>query len=352
MREQTLPSPPGDSVTLGLRNLPITRSRPRLGFLGLGWIGRHRLEALAQSGLAEIAVLADPSRPMAAEAAKVAPDALVVDSLEALLEEELEGIVIATPSALHAGQAAAALASGVPVFCQKPLGRTAAETRSVIETARKQDLLLGVDLSYRFLTGTRKIRALCRQGQLGEIYAVDLVFHNAYGPDKSWFYQRSLSGGGCVIDLGIHLVDLALWCLDFPEVKAVSSRLFAQGKPISGQTDDVEDYAAARLDLATGATVTLACSWKLPAGQPAIISGSFYGTKGGAAFSNLNGSFYDFKAEQFHGTQRAVLAEGPEAWGGSAAVDWARRLADGAQFAPEVETLGLVAETLDAIYAC
>jgi predicted dehydrogenase len=48
------------------------------------------------------------------------------------------------------------------------------------------------------------------------VFAVDLVFHNAYGPDKPWFYDPELSGGGCVMDLGVHLVDLALWSLDFP----------------------------------------------------------------------------------------------------------------------------------------
>ncbi len=96
---------------------------------------------------------------------------------------------------MHAEQAVSALESGVAVFCQKPLGRTAAEAQTVIAAARRHDLLLGVDLSYRFLNPVKKVRKLCREGELGNIYALDLQFHNAYGPDKPWFYDRRQSGG-------------------------------------------------------------------------------------------------------------------------------------------------------------
>src|SRR5262249_2128900 len=109
---------------------------------------------------------------------------------------------------------------------QKPLGRTAAEVEAVVDAARTADQLLAVDLSYRFTEGMRLIRGLVGSGKLGRIYAADLVFHNAYGPDKGWFYDAALSGGGCVMDLGVHLVDRALWMLDFPAVGEVSARLF------------------------------------------------------------------------------------------------------------------------------
>src|SRR4051812_17209597 len=175
-------------------------ARPRVGFLGLGWIGRSRMESIAQSGLVEIAAVSDVAEQAAADASQRFPDAKVVDSFESLVEVGLDGIVIATPSALHAEQAAEALARGMAVFCQKPLGRTQVETAQVIEVARQNDQLLGVDLSYRFITCLRHINQLCLNNDLGEIYAVDLMFHNAYGPDKPWFYDEKLSGGGCVID--------------------------------------------------------------------------------------------------------------------------------------------------------
>ncbi len=327
----------------------LTHSRtPRLGFLGVGWIGRHRMEAIARAGFGQVAAVSDPSPEMTAAARETAPDAEVASGLDELLEMGLDGIVIASPSALHAEQSIRALEAGVAVFCQKPLGRTAHEVRAVVDAARAADRLLAVDLSYRFTEGMRHIRE--RMGELGRVYAVDLTFHNAYGPDKPWFYDPALSGGGCVMDLGVHLVDLALWTLGFPAVDSVEGKLFAGGEPLCDAATQVEDYAVATLGLEGGAAVRLACSWRLSAGQDAVIAADFYGTGGGAALRNVNGSFYDFTAEIFHGTSRETLAVPPDEWGGRAGVDWARRLAAGERFDPAAERLVDVARVLDRIY--
>jgi predicted dehydrogenase len=326
-------------------------ARSRVGFLGVGWIGRHRMEAMLGTGAIEAAAYVDPSEEAAGEVAKLAPDAERLDSFDALLDLGLDAVVVATPSAAHAEQSIRALERGIAVFCQKPLGRTEAETRAVIEAARKADRLLAVDLSYRFTEGARRIRDLIRANELGRVHAVDLVFHNAYGPDKPWFYDRELSGGGCVMDLGVHLVDLALWMLDGDEVADVASHLSAGGERLSPPLDRTEDYAVATLVLKSGTVVRLACSWRLQAGQDAVISAAFYGTQGGAEMRNVNGSFYDFVAEQFRGTSRSELAAPPDAWNVRAAADFARRLAAGARFDPSVEALARVARTLDRIYA-
>jgi len=324
-------------------------AKPRLGFLGVGWIGRHRMEAILDAGAAEIAAIADSSEEMAAEARKLAPEAEPASSLDDLLSLGLDGIVIATPSALHAEQAIRALEAGAAVFCQKPLGRTANEACRVVDAARKADRLLAVDLSYRHTEAMVKIRELVRSGALGEVYAADLVFHNAYGPDKAWFYDPALSGGGCVMDLGIHLVDLALWLLDFPAVRQVSANLFAEGRPLRSR-DQVEDYAVATLELETGAVVRIACSWRLAAGCDAVIAVNLHGTAGGAAMTNVNGSFYDLTAEHYQGTSRSRLAAPPDAWGGRAAVEWASRLAESQRFDPQANLLVESASIVDRIY--
>jgi predicted dehydrogenase len=326
-------------------------ARPRLGFLGVGWIGRHRMRALLESGAADAVAVADAAPACAEQAAAEVPGCAVAPSLEALLELGLDGLVVATPSALHADQAVLALERGIAVFCQKPLGRTAAEARRVVEAARAADRLVGVDLSYRHVAGMERVRALVQGGALGDVYAVNLVFHNAYGPDKQWFYDARLSGGGCVMDLGVHLVDLALWVLGFPEVDTVASSLRAGGRPLRGRESGlVEDFAAAHLELASGAAVQLACSWRLAAGQDCAIEVAFYGTKGGAALRNVAGSFYDFTVERFEGTRRELLASPPDAWGGRAAVAFARRLAGSARYDPEIERIVEVHATLDRIY--
>jgi predicted dehydrogenase len=322
--------------------------KPRLGFLGVGWIGRNRMEAIARSGLADLVAIADAAPEIASKALESAPGALVVPGFAALLEQDLDGVVIATPSALHAEQSIAALRRGVAVFCQKPLGRTEEEVRAVLDAARQADRLLAVDLSYRFTSAVQAIRA--RFDELGEVYAAQLVFHNAYGPDKAWFYDARLAGGGCVMDLGIHLVDLALWLLGAPRVEKVSSALSQGGRRVRGR-EAVEDYGTALLDLSTGCSVQLACSWRLPAGRDCVIEASFYGTKAGASFVNVGGSFYDFRAELFRGTSREVLAEPPDPWGGRAGVDWAARLATGARFDAHAEELAPLAAAIDRIYA-
>jgi predicted dehydrogenase len=299
-------------------------TKPRLGFLGVGWIGRDRLEAVERAGVADIAAIADPALDGA------------LGSLEDLLDAGVDGVVIATPSAQHAEQALAALERGRPVFCQKPLGRTAAEARAVVEAAREADLLLGVDLSYRHVEGMRLIRELVEAGELGDVFAAELVFHNAYGPDKPWFYDAQLSGGGCVIDLGIHLIDLALWMLALDGFERVEAHLV--GAP-------VEHYAHAQLD-----HVRIACSWNLHAGHDAVIEAHFHGSDGGASLRNVGGSFYDFRAERYRGRETETLAEPPDEWGGRAIVEWARRVAAGEGFDPEAERHVLVAETIDRIY--
>ena len=105
--------------------------RPKLGFLGVGWIGKNRLEAIAGDSLAEIVAIADPSPGLAAQVAQSFPQTRVFNGLDELLQADLDGVVIATPSALHADQAVNAFENGLAVFCQKPLGRNAEETRRV-----------------------------------------------------------------------------------------------------------------------------------------------------------------------------------------------------------------------------
>ncbi len=324
-------------------------NKRRIGFLGVGWIGRNRMEAMINSDCIEPAVICDPDKEMSEAAAALAPDAALTYSLDDLLKENIDGVVIATPSAMHAQQAIQCLESGKAVFCQKPLGRSAHEVRNVIAAARNADRLLGVDLSYRYLRGIPTLRNIVQAGDVGDVYGVQCVFHNAYGPDKQWFYDPVRSGGGCVIDLGIHLVDLALWMLDFPEITGVQSRLFAKGKALN-KRNMVEDYGAVQIDLDNGAVMNLSCSWGLQAGCDAIIEMSIYGTKGGVSIKNVDGSFYDFTVERFRGTQRETLHRPPDAWGGRAGVAWARRLAVDSAFHPEIEQAVAVADIIDLIY--
>lgn len=324
--------------------------RPRVGFLGLGWIGRHRMQAVRDAGAVTVAALADADETARAEAAAFAPEAEVVaEDLETLLHCDLDGLVIATPSALHAEQTIAALDAGLAVFCQKPLGRTAAEAEAAVAAARRADRLLAVDMSYRHCAATRPLRDLALSGELGRVFAGEFVFHNAYGPDKPWYRDPRLAGGGCVADLGIHLVDLALWSLGFPAVVAVESRLYAQGARLPPAPEAVEDFAVATIETADGATLSLACSWNLAAGCDCVIGARLFGTESGVGLAN-DGGYYDFTTERYVGTTTEVLVRPPDAWGGRAAADWSRRLAEGEGYDPAAAEIVAVAEVIDRIY--
>lgn len=323
-----------------------------LGFIGVGWIGRNRMEVMLKDAKTEAIAITEPIKENAEEALKSAKKATITETADEMYRDDrLDGVVIATPSAMHAEQSIKALRSGKAVFCQKPLGRTAAEVREVVAASEKADKFLAVDLSYRYTAAFKAIYDLIQNKEIGDIYAVDLVFHNAYGPDKEWFYDIKKSGGGCVMDLGIHLVDLALWSLDFPEIKDVRSHLYHKGKKLTSFEEQVEDFASVSMISDKDTLINLECSWHVSAGQDAVIEAKFYGTNGGAAFKNINGSFYDFKAEKYHGTQTETLVTPPDEWSGRAGVVWAEDLLSGKTYdRKSAEEFIKTAEIIDHIY--
>lgn len=327
-----------------------TTALPKLGFLGVGWIGKNRLEALYNQNKCESISICDSYESSIDETLISVPSAIVKKRFEDLLEGDVDGIVIATPSALHARQAIQALEAGKAVFCQKPLGRNLKETIEVVKAAQKADKLLGVDYSYRFTNGIKALKNIIDQGKLGKIYKVEAVFHNAYGPDKSWFYDPALSGGGCLIDLGTHLIDLMMYLFNSPSLEVRFSNILSQGKSIVNREEQVEDFAEAHISSATGINMRLACSWKLAVGKDADIYFKVFGTEGGASFHNVGGSFYDFQMDVYHQNYTETIVTPPDDWGGKAIQDWAERLAVNYAFDPANHELVKAASLLEEIY--
>ena len=128
------------------------------------------------------------------------------------------------------------------------------------------------------------------------------------------------------------------------------AEVFAEARRLDPDPDVVEDFATATIELTTGTVARVACSWKVAAGCDAQISVAAFGTNGGVAFRNVGGSFYDFVAERYHGTQTECLCAPPDAWAGRAAVAWVAQLARHASFDPSVRTALIAAHTLDRLY--
>lgn len=325
---------------------------PRVAFVGLGWIGRKRIDALAAGNhLIEVAALVDSDAGRLQAAALEYPQAATCSTIDAVLAEDVDAVVIATPNGLHARQAIAFLERGLPVFCQKPLATSLADVQRVIAAARAADRLLGIDFCYRHIGGMPELRQRVTTGAIGEIVAVDLCFHNAYGPDKSWCQDRVLAGGGCLLDLGVHLLDLSLWVQGMPPTKRVRSRLFAQGVPVPGGGGLLEDLAYAEFIQANGAIVRLACSWHAHIGQPAQIHMSLTGTRGGALWSNVDGSFYDFDTRMFLGTNCERLGMSRDDWGSRALCAWLAQLRVSNRFDAEAEHIARSAALIEEVYA-
>ncbi len=327
-------------------------ARPRLGFVGAGWIGKLRLDAVAAAGAGDVVAVCDAAPERARAAAAEHAGAVVADSFDEMLaragELRLDGVVIATPNALHAPEAIAALEAGLAVFCQKPLALNAAEAQAIVDAARGADRLLGVDYSYRHTDGMAELHRMAHAGELGRIFSVESVFHNAYGPDKAWCHDPALAGGGALMDLGVHVIDLALWVLGHPAIRAVHGRAFRQAQPLD--TVGIDDFATARLELEGDAAASIAVSWNAHAGADCVIRTTVYGTEGGVEFRNVGGSFFDFDLVRFQGRTSQLLRSESKAWLGRAIVAWARQLAQSRAYDAQIEESVVVAQAIDAIY--
>lgn len=285
------------------------------------------------------------------EAFKPAANVYLTDSLKDILNNQsIEGVVIATPTALHASHSIAALLKGKAVFCQPPLGRTTAETKEVINTAREADRLISVDFPYRYSKAAKALYEVIQSRELGHIFSVDLVFHNSAGPDPTRSSDPSESGGGCLIDLGIHLIDLALWTLGFPKVYHTTSRMFSKGKLITPVHKTVEDFVTARIDLEDNIVMNLNCSWNRAIGKESSITATFHGTNGSVVFKNINGSSTDFVTEKYQANMSEKLIYTSDISNERPTELWANDLSLGQKYSPEAEENIKVAEVIDRLY--
>ncbi|ODS86662.1 MAG: hypothetical protein ABS46_00770 [Cytophagaceae bacterium SCN 52-12] len=329
---------------------PATRHAPAIGFVGLGHIGLSRMEMLARISGKSILMATDVIPERLKQAAGVLPDVIIYPSFDDLLAKgKPDAVVISTPNSMHAAHCQRAMEEGIPVFCQKPLGRNTGETSSIIEMAQSRNLLLGIDFTYRYACFS-SLKPLLESGEIGKPVAIEMCFHNAYGPDKNWFYHRSSAGGGCVIDLGIHLIDMMLWLLDYPGVEVIASMMSSKGKPLTAEGQEVEDFALALLCAGGNLPVSLTCSWHSSPGAGADFSFHLHGTLGALSFRNKGGSFYDFEAVRLHGDKTIPVSEETGIWGGSAIAHWFRKLGESAAFDPGSIRAVQVAEIVDEIY--
>ena len=249
----------------------------RCAVIGAGGIGVDHLHSFATCHRAAAVALAEISPQRAREAsARYNIPRSYVDYHELLEQPDIDAVTIALPNHLHAAVATEALKARKHVMVEKPMAMNAKEAAKLIEVAKGMKRTLMVGQNLRFNRHTQLARSILDRGDLGEVYHARCFWLRRAGIPRigSWFTQKRLSGGGCLVDLGVHLLDTVLHLMKEFEVSTVSAQTYAKfGSRGLGEMDygrseidpkrpfDVEDYGVVLLRLKSGRSITIEVGW-------------------------------------------------------------------------------------------
>lgn len=264
----------------------------KVGIIGTG-IGRHHARGYRNCADVEIKAFCDVDIDRARACAEEFGAKDVYTDYEKLLaDDEIQAVSVCTPNSLHAPMTIAAFEAGKHVICEKPISTNASDAERMVEAGKKSGKIFMMAFNNRFRGDTQALKKCIEQGDLGEIYYAKTGWLRRKGTPRlgTWFTQKELAGGGPLIDLGVHVLDLALWLMGNPKPVYVLGSTYAKfGPELAKQHNkiyDVEDLAAAMVKLENGATVMLEASWHSHVEHEKIYT-QLIGTKGGAEFDPL-----------------------------------------------------------------
>ena len=280
------------------------KSKLRVGIIGLG-IGRHHLKTLQEMEGVDISAICDTDSERLAKIKKeYAISSAYAESDKMFNREKLDAVIVATPNKFHASLTIKAFENGAHVLCEKPMAMNANEAIQMQEAANKSGKKLMINMSYRYTSAAFALKRQIEGGMLGDIYFARTVWHRRRGFPGfgSWFGIKDLAGGGPLIDLGVHRIDLALWLMGNPSPVSVSASTFNPiGSRLAKEQNrsfDVEDLAVAFIRLDNGATLSVEASWAVNRKEREYMETRLYGTKGGAVHRNIDEG-YQFIAEAY-----------------------------------------------------
>jgi predicted dehydrogenase len=269
----------------------------KFGIIGAGMIAPSGVEGATKSGVAEVVAVADihPGR-LSAFAAKHGITKTYPKAEDLIRDRGIEAVYIAVPNAFHAPYALAALEAGKHVILDKPFATSYAEAARVVEAARKSGKVFTVGMNQRFVEGAQKIRALAERRYFGEIYRMRAFWRRRWGAPRlgTWFGNRKLSGGGCFLDVGVHMLDLALYTAGDFDAESVTGAVYTKfgnrglGEGGWGASDpegmpfDVDDCALAFIRMKSGASVQVEISWAALQKEDSSYNVEIFGTEAGA----------------------------------------------------------------------
>ncbi len=294
----------------------------KVGMIGCGFIanGKH-LYAMTQQPDVEVVAFCDTVLERAQTSARKfgTPDALVcTDYREVVARDDIEVIHVCTPNSSHAEITVAALNSGKHVMCEKPMAKTSAEAKAMVDAAHANNKKLSIGYQNRFREDTLFLKGLCDQGELGDIYYAKAFALRRRGvPTWGVFMDKEKQGGGPLIDLATHALDMTLWMMDNYEPETVLGSTFDKlgklGSPANGMGPwdpakyEVEDAAFGLVRFKNGATVMVESSWALNMLNTNEAMILLAGTKAGADMFPPEGQPRDGLHVRVNGEQNGKL---------------------------------------------
>ncbi len=275
----------------------------RVGVIGLGYAGEQHLKNFLRVPNVEAVALAGLEEERLQELGGRYGVPNLYKSWEDLVaRDDLDVVSIGAPNHLHAPIAIAALEGGRHVLCEKPLARTGAEAEEIVRAAREADRAVHVAFTQRERGDVQALKRHVDEGNLGRIYHAKATWmrRNGIPGMGGWFTSKEMAGGGPLIDLGVHMVDMALFLMGNPKVESVSCATYAELGPRGrgGRVDmglmkgdrpyEVEDLATAFLRLSGGATLNLEAGWAAYRESSDDFGVTLYGTDGGAEMKVKN----------------------------------------------------------------
>lgn len=279
----------------------------KFGVIGAGMISQYGHDGIKASGSAECVAICDTNEKRRDEfAALNGVKKSYADAKDLIADKDVQAVYVAVPNAFHAPYAEAALLAGKHVLLDKPFALNLAEAKRVAEAARKSGRVFMLGMNQRFAEEPQKIKALAEKGYFGEIYHGMAFWRRRGGIPKAgtWFGHKALSGGGCILDIGVHMLDLCLYIMDNFDAETVSGSTYSKlgGRGIGfgdwGRSDseglafDVDDLSTAFIRLKGGASVELLVSWACNQRDEDLMNVEVHGTEAG-------GSCYPAEAYRF-----------------------------------------------------
>ncbi len=270
-----------------------------IGIIGAGAIANDHCHNVNSYEGAEAVAVADLSPKRRNEVKKEWQMSRAYGTWEELVADPgIDAVTIALPNALHAAAALAALNAGKHVLIDKPFTLNYAEAKRCADTARRKRRTLMVGMNQRYGNEAQTMRAIVERGDLGDIYHTKAYWYRRTGSPKfgTWFVNKALSGGGCLLDIGVHILDLGMYLGGSWDPVAVSGQAYTKfgnrglGEGGWGKSDrnkkikfDVDDFATALIKCRNGATIELNVSWVLHQEQGNRHNVELYGTEAGAS---------------------------------------------------------------------